>query len=191
MKLFKIIISIVIASCFFSLGWHFAPRPIDAEPITIHDTIVIMDSFPAAMKIKEVEKIVQARLPPMSEGQELQCDSITAKSDSLDVAIPLSRYIFAKKGEYHIEAVGYAVSLPVVRVCKTQTTIIKPQIIRQQLAWDIAIEATIEQHQKTIGLIATRSIGRVNVSAFVRYDPQRDRAYVGASAKIPLFRSWR
>ena len=189
-KTLKLLVLTILLSCFFSLGWVLAPRPIESEVRVVRDTIVIIDTLPSATISERPEQEIRARLPtiapPIEERGDDPSENIAPQPDSTMVRIPIRRYTFDKPGVYHIEALGYNVTLPKVEVYKTSTEIVTTQYKHPK--WEVNVEAGFNNHNQWIGLGVDRSIGRIKVSAFAGYDPHLSKHLVGARIRLTLFR---
>ncbi len=174
----------------FGFGWYFGRKSIPtpkSEIEIIHDTIQIVE--PQAQISEATEKEIPARLPLVPQPSDKAVEDTAAPrlpADSATVRIPIRRYTFDKPGTYHIEALGYNVTLPKVEVYKTSTTITRTQIQRPR--WEVSLTAGIDECNQWIGIEAERSFGRIRVSAIAGWDPSLDKAIIGARVNLTLFR---
>lgn len=95
--------------------------------------------------------------------------------DSIRMQV-VARTLEYRDSTYYARVVGPAVGslAPRLDFIETyNTTTVQTQIISKRPAWDIGIEVGVDLRNRWAGVYATRSFGRMSLSALAGYDPFR------------------
>lgn len=101
-----------------------------------------------------------------------------------------SLYLFGDEqaGRWSAEIIGSNVEL---RSLTLNERMERVQVIKRELPkWDVALKAAITPDVQWFGVGVIRNVGRLSLSVDCGYDPWQERAVVGASASLSLWRKW-